>query len=207
MAFFENFPIIGYSITGERPVQRKVVTDILSRVKMLSSIKTQTLVYYTYDVQDGETPEIIASKYYDNSNRHWLILFANDIIDPFYDWPLTYTNFLNYIKDKYGSYQLAQTTIHHYEKVITKIDSVTNTTTVRRYIIDQGTYNNLPSTNTQSYNLQDGNVLKIITEKKIVYSYDYEEELNESKRKIKIIDKKYVTQIENELTALLSTNV
>ena len=93
MAYFENFSFIGYDISQQKPTQRKIVTDILSRVKVLSSIKDESYVYYLYDIQDGDTPEIIASKYYDNPNRHWIILLANDITDPIYDWPLTYSNF------------------------------------------------------------------------------------------------------------------
>lgn len=207
MAYFENFTIVGYNITGDRPVQRRLVTDILSRVKMLSSIKNESLVYYLYDIQDGDTPEILASKYYDNPNRHWLILLANDIIDPIYDWPLSYSNFQNFIKEKYGSFENATTTIHHYEKVITKIDSVTKTVNTHRYIIDANTYASMASTNTQTYNLKDGNTVTITTSKNILYAYEYEDELNESKRKIKIIDKRYANQIEKELTSLLAENV
>jgi hypothetical protein len=207
MAFFENFTLVGYSITGENPVQRKIVTDILSRVNMLSSIKNQTLVYYLYDVQDGETPEIIASKYYDSPNKHWIILLANDIIDPYYDWVLSSTNFESYINSKYGSFTNATTQIHHYEKIITKTDSVTRTISVKRYEIDSGTYSSLPSSSIETFNLKDGNSVQVKTTKNIVYAYDYENELNESKRKIKIIDKTYVPQIEKEMVALLNTNV
>ena len=124
MAFFQNFPTFPYDIEGTRPNKYRLATDIFCRVKMLDSIKNQTLVYYYYDIQEGDTPEIIAGKYYDNPNRHWIVLLANDIIDPIYDWPLTYQNFINYVKGKYGSIENAQTTVHHYEKIITKIDSV-----------------------------------------------------------------------------------
>ena len=207
MAFFENFTLVGYNITGETPVKTNIVTNILARVKMMESIKNETLVYYLYDVQEGDTPEIIASKYYDNPNRHWVVLLANDIVDPNYDWPLNSANFDAYIESKYGSFSTASTQIHHYEKVITKTDSVTKTVTTKRYQIDSNTYTSMASSDIQTYNLKDGNTVTIVTTKNIVYAYDYEIELNESKRKIKIIDKKYVSQIENELSALLATNV
>lgn len=207
MSFFENFTLVGYNITGEKPAKNNIVTNILARVKMLESIKNETLVYYLYDVQDGDTPEIIASKYYDNPNRHWVVLLANNIVDPQYDWPLNAINFQEYINSKYGSYAIASTQIHHYEKVITKTDSVTKTITTNKYEIDANTYANMASTDTQTYNLKDGNTVIVVTTKNIVYAYDYENSLNESKRKIRIIDKKYVPQIENELSALLATNV
>ena len=207
MAYFENFSFIGYDISQQKPTQRKIVTDILSRVKVLSSIKDESYVYYLYDIQDGDTPEIIASKYYDNPNRHWIILLANDITDPIYDWPLTSDNFETYINSKYGSYAVASTQVHHYEKIITKTDSVTRTVTTRRFQIDANTYAGLASSTTETINLKDGNTVTIVTTKNVVYAYDYENNLNESKRKIRIIDKKYAPQIENELIALLATNV
>ena len=41
----------------------------------------------------GDTPEIIASKYYGDPEKHWIVLLANDIINPFFDFPLNYQEF------------------------------------------------------------------------------------------------------------------
>ena len=162
------------------------------------------IVYYTYSIQNGDTPEILASKYYDNPNRHWIILYANDIVDPVYDWPLSTRDFANFIDAKYGSYANASTGIHHYEKVITKTDSLTQTVTINKHELDYNTYSNLASSTTETINFTNGNAVTIVTTKAAVTYYDYENDLNESKRDIKIIDKSYVAQIENELTALLA---
>lgn len=205
MAFFEKFPFIAYDINGTKPNKFRLVTNIFSRVKMLDSIKNETLVYYTYSIQEGDTPEIIASKYYDNPSKHWIILLANDIIDPVYDWPLSYQNFLNFIKDKYGSIQNAQTTVHHYEKIITKTDSITSTVTIEKHEIDANTYANTASSY-EVFNLQSGNTVKVDITKKAVDCYEYEHDLNESKRQIRIIDKRYADQIENELVGLITNN-
>ena len=85
MAFFQNFPTFPYDIEGTRPNKYRLATDIFCRVKMLDSIKDQTLVYYYYDIQEGETPEMIAHKLYVSPEQHWIILMMNDIIDPYYD--------------------------------------------------------------------------------------------------------------------------
>jgi hypothetical protein len=204
MAYFEKFPLYFYGLSADKSQQPKVVTNILARTKMIDSIKNSSYVYYTYDVQDGDTPEILASKYYDNPNRHWIILFANDIVDPVYDWPLSTRDFANFIDAKYGSYATASTQIHHYEKIITKTDSLTRTVTVNRYEVDSTTYATIPASTFETFDLKDGNSVTIETTKRIVYAYDYENDLNESKRSIKIIDKAYISQIENELMALLA---
>lgn len=203
MAYFENFPLVSYDLDSNK---NKITTNILTRTKIIDSIKNASYVYYTYDVQDGDTPEILSSKYYDDPNKHWIILMANDIIDPVYDWPLSSNDFGNFIVDKYGSYANATNQVHHYEKIITKTDSVTQTTTINKYVIDLDTYNFLPASSYETINLKDGNTVSIQTTKKLVSAYEYENELNESKRTIKIIDRVYVSQIENEFASLMNQN-
>ena len=176
----------------------------MTRAKVLDSIKTNSMIYYTYLVKDGETPEIIAAKYYDNPNRHWIILLANDIIDPQYDWVMSYDVFNNYIIKKYDSIASAKTTISHYTKTITKTDSVTGVQTQTVYVIDQGTYNNLPDSEYQTIGLSSGGAVSIVTTRQVIFAYDDEEAKNEAKRTIKIIDKRYAQQIEKELTDLYS---
>lgn len=206
MAYFSRFPIVNYNIHDTSSLNYKLVSNIFVRAKMLESIKKESLVYYMYQVVDGDTPESIASKYYESANRHWIILLANDIVDPTYDWPLSYSNFVSYIDSKYGSSQNAKSTIHHYQKVITKTDSVTGTISVSRHQVDYNTYANLASSSFETINLKDGNSVQIVITKESVTNYDYEEEENEKKREIKIIDRQYVSAIEQELVSIV-TNV
>jgi hypothetical protein len=206
MAYFTDFPIALYDLTNSSNKSLKLVSNLFVRTRFLPSIENESTVFYKYQISDGDTPEILASKYYGNSNRHWIILLANNITDPTYDWPLTYTNFSSYVENKYGSIATAKTTYHHYEKVVTKTDSVTGTITVNKYELDYNTYANLASSSTETINLKDGNTVQIVTTKNAVSYYDYEEEQNEAKREIKIINAAYALQIEQELFSIL-TNV
>jgi len=206
MAYFTDFPIALYDLTNSSNKSLKLVSNLFVRTRFLPSIENESTVFYKYQISDGDTPEILASKYYGNSNRHWIILLANNITDPTYDWPLTYTNFSSYVENKYGSIATAKTTYHHYEKVVTKTDSVTETITVNKYELDYNTYANLASSSTETINLKDGNTVQIVTTKNAVSYYDYEEEQNEAKREIKIINAAYALQIEQELFSIL-TNV
>ena len=204
MAYFENFPIVGYNLSNSTNQNVKIVSDLFVRARLIPSVRDNSLVYYKYQISDGDTPEILASKYYGDSNRHWIILLFNDINDPVYDWPLTYSNFISYIESKYGSIATAKTTTHHYEKVITKTDSVTGAVTVNKYELDYDTYASLPASNSETINLKDGNTVNIVTTKNAVSCYDYEDEQNELKREIKIVDKSFVNQIETELYAIVT---
>ena len=202
--YFENHPSTLYDLSGKSPSRPIVVKNITARSKLSELIPST--VYYTYQVQEGETPEIIADKYYGSSTRHWIILFANNIVDAQYDWPLSYDAFNKYIVKKYGSIENSKTEIHHYEKSITKTDSYTGVTTTKTYTIDATAYANLPETETQTVNLVNGSTITIVTKRSIVYAYDFEEVENDEKRNIKIVDKVYVGQLEAELSTIFNNS-
>ena len=107
--YFNNFPVIPYDSEGN--YKFKDVTNLLRRVGLRAKVKTNTLLYDTYNVKNGETPESIADKLYNDSELHWVILMINDITDRFHQWPMTESQFLQYINDKYDNVDA----IHHYE--------------------------------------------------------------------------------------------
>ena len=65
----------------------------MARASVIPSVLNNALVYYSYDVQDGDTPEIIAYKYYGDVNRFWIVLYCNQLNDPQWDWPLSSNKF------------------------------------------------------------------------------------------------------------------
>ena len=62
--YFENFPLIPYDSVGNGNF--KLVTNLLKRVAVRSKVKINASYYDTYDVKEGETPEMIADKLYDD---------------------------------------------------------------------------------------------------------------------------------------------
>jgi hypothetical protein len=196
MQYFDTLPKLIYT---DQYGTSSIRTNLLARASLLPSLFKNPLLYYKYDIQEGDTPEIIAHKYYNNSYRYWIVLFANQLLDPQWDWPLSSQQFQNYIEDKYGTEDVYGT-VHHYEKVIT--ESNFDNTTTNAVTIDQDTYNSLVSS-TNTYNLPTGSVTVTITPK-AVSIYDYELSLNESERTINILNSVYVTQLENEFRKLMS---
>jgi len=133
-------------------------------------------------------------------------MMANKIVDPMYDWPLPYQGFINYINNKYGTIANAQNQIYAYQKIITKQDSVTGDITSNTFEIDQNTYNNIPAYTFQEINLIDGSTVSVTTTTNIYYSYQYEQDLNEAKKNIFLIDKIYLQQIDDEFTSLVNNS-
>lgn len=130
--YFGNFPKIQYSISDDKNIKESV-TDIFKRFAILREIMSNASSYVLYEVEDGETPEILAEKVYNDPGAGWIILYANQIIDPQFDWPLSDDNFKKYIISKYGSVANAQTTYHHYEKIVET--TIGDETYTRTYVI------------------------------------------------------------------------
>ena len=53
---------------------------------MNTKVKSNALLYDTYDVKEGETPESIADSLYDDAELHWVIMLVNDITDRYHQW-------------------------------------------------------------------------------------------------------------------------
>lgn len=113
--YFSYFPSTQYTSTEGNT---KKVVDVFRRAKMRDiNTKIKSSVFYKYTIQDGETPEQIADRYYGNTQYYWLILYANNIINVYAQWPKSYQEFERYIISKYGSVEEASNVnnVHHYE--------------------------------------------------------------------------------------------
>lgn len=198
MQYFNTLPKI---IKTDSKGNSILMTNLMARASVLPQLLQNPAVFYHYDIQEGDTPEIIAHKYYGDSYRYWIVLFSNQILDPQWQWPLNTLEFESYLLAKYPSIDIYGTA-HSYEKTITQVDQNTNTTTVNTVTIDEATYNSLPTTTT-SYTLPTGSVT-ISIDKKIISIFDYELNMNESNRNIKLIKSSYVNQLESQLKTLMT---
>jgi hypothetical protein len=197
--YFNNFPKLAYTRDGVT----NLATDLLTRIATIKGNIDDASLYYKYSIQEGDTPEMIASKYYNDPELHWIVLVFNDIIDPFYDWPMHYQQLIDYITNKYGSIANAQSTIDHYEKIIESIDNYSGEITKNVYVIDEETYNNLP-TGSVTKSFANGITVTVNTDKASVTQFDNENIINESKRVINLVRKELIADIKNQFTQLMS---
>lgn len=166
MKYFQFLPSFEYS--------ELAATNIMVRAKVREFVLQNSAVYYKHNIEDADRPDSLASRYYGNSNYTWLIFYANEIYDPFFDWPLSHQALISHLINKVGSLEIAKQTAHHY-----LLDD--------EYVIDQTTYNDV--------NIE-------ASRKSIVSVYDHEMQKNEEKRSIILIDQLYVNQIVNEMKRL-----
>jgi len=213
--YFNYFPKTLYT-ANNRTGNLDTVTNIISRFGFETTLKENSSAFYKYDVQESDTPEIIASKFYGSSERHWIVLMFNDIFDPQYDWPLHYSTLIKYIDKKYSANNYANTAstgvtglswamnvnnVHAYYKVI-KRTNVDNISITEKLEVDANTWANVAPSSV-NYTLQDGSVITLtITKEKETY-YDYENDLNEEKRSIMLVKPEFVSAIEKEFKKVI----
>ena len=93
MKYFENFPVIEYE--GRR------IRDISRRSNFVRAISNNPFLYYPYTVSEGERAEDVANFYYGSVDYVWLVYMANNIIDPYHEWPMDPQTFNDYLVEKY----------------------------------------------------------------------------------------------------------
>ena len=188
--FFQHYPQINYDISGARPIKTKTAINIMVKAKIKNMLTNSIVNYFPYSIPEAERPDITSFKVYGNVKYTWLIFLINDIQDPIFDWPLNSREFGNFIKDKYGTLNDAQTTVHHYEQIIrTRVEATGTTEAIPEKTIE---------VDETSYDALDA------ADRKIIYCYDWEVDRNEAKRDIKLIDRKYVADILSEHSEKLS---
>ena len=155
MSIFTYYPKISYKVDDYnflKAIDINVVTKIKDFLTQYRSIS-----YSPYVVNNGESPDFISYKFYDDPGYDWIIMLTNGVHSIYDDWPRNSETFNTYLISKYGSLQNALSTTKHYYDA-------------NRNIIDVLEYSNLTE---NSRSLQT--------------VYEYELQLNVNKSRIKIL--------------------
>ena len=178
MSYFSKFPKITYDMKGDSV--RKLMPDILRRVKLRATIKSGGMLFDKYDVKEGERPEDVAFKWFGDPELHWIILMTNNVTDRYYGWPMNQVQFAEYITDKYGDNVDA---VHHYE--VTK-DSGRTTSN------GPSDYSHLVEVNSDTANAIS------------ISNRQYEEREQDKKRQIQLLEKSLVGDFIAEFDRLIT---
>lgn len=222
LGYFNYFPKILYTF-DKNTLNQQAVTNIFARSTFLKEVSDNSAIYFKYQVQESDTPEIIAHKIYGSEYRSWIILLFNKYINPMYEFPLKSSVLDDYVVSKYDqTITQAQTTIHHYEQEITKTvtyNGIKFYESAESHIISDKEYNFVTSTlvdrtvpsiadtsltvNSEQKTLDNGQVITVVTRNKAVSNYQHEVNENEKRRTIQLIDPSYVSRIEQEFKQLM----
>lgn len=172
--YFRNFPLIDYTLEGET----KQVLNFIHRWAFNDSVKNNISSWSKWIIRDEDTLFSIAEKLYGSQHQYWIIMMMNDMMDPFFDWPLNETDLKKYIISIYGVENIYNT--HHWEAE--EDDDL--------YSVPAGTKVSID----YPYN------------KVSVSNYDYESILNENKRFIKLLKPSLLGKVLKEKDKILSEN-
>ena len=173
MNFFKYFPTIPYAFNVDDSMFTLTLTNMSVHFIIKQQIKQNITVFYNYIIQDGERPDSLSVKLYGSVAYTWVILLVNNIFTLF-DWPLTASEFNNYIIEKYGSVAAA--------------DAQTVYLTVGGSQVDATTYGLLTSQ-------QQGGTTTM---------YELELSQNDAKRNILIVPAAFIGPLATDLQAAFS---
>ena len=171
MSYFNYFSTILYDPVGDG--NAKLVTDIMTRVRVRANMKKEIIMLDPYDVKENETPEIVADKHHGSTQYHWIVMLLNNISDVNHDWVKSTRQMQKYLLSKYTEAQLTET--HHYETYQTSGD-----TTIKIEVENV----NYPTATA-------------------ITNYEYEIALNEEKREINLLRNDYLGFFEDEFRSLI----
>lgn len=105
--YFSRFPLVDYNGTPAK--------NILARVDFTDETRKNIYINFDYVIQEGlSRQDILSFNYYNSPQYDWLINLSNNVIDPYHDYYMSVSDFKKYIVGKYGSMDIAMSTILFY---------------------------------------------------------------------------------------------
>jgi hypothetical protein len=169
MSYFSLFP--------KTKFMNQDIVNLAVGVKLHDLIKDDAFALLNYAIKDGEAPDTVAFNYYSDPSYAWLVLLSNNIIDPYFEWPLSVYDFEKFINKKYGSIPAAQATTIHCEHNTKNITVSADSLTVSNGV-SAGDYT-------------------------AVDAYTYHDKINENRKFIKLVNSSYLPAVTEQLNNLV----
>jgi len=190
--YFKALPNVDYATALNKAGKKTsvLIKDYFHLLRVREDIFKEDTLYYTYSVQNGERPEQISYKEYGDEQFYWVVLQVNDVVDYYTQWPLSEYELQKFMTKKYGSDE-NQFAVHHHETVET-ID-LTGAIVLPGGLVVAEDY-------VYSYPAVPGSNNFLTSRPAAVTNYDYERKINDNKREIVLIQKKYIYKFQDEYT-------
>ena len=196
MGYFKYVPDFNYV---DRTADAKIgsytkMKNFFRRVKLSDEVFQTATLFEKYQIQGDDRPDNVAHAYYNNAELDWLVLISNNIVNVQTEWPMPQLVFDSFLINKYGTYDELNS-VHHYETIEVK-NSKGMTIVEQGLQVKQGM--------TYTYYEEDQDTFVTTGDATLpVTNYQYETELEESKRNISLIRAKYLPVILDEIEKLM----
>ena len=172
--FFKDFPVIQYDVLNNG--QKVEVKNFLRRFDFIEKIKRNASIYIKWVVRDEDTPQVISHKLYNSTHYYWIVLMINNMLDPYFSFPLNDDELYKYTEVKYGIENVH--VLHHYESV----DTAEIQDLPKGIIVDED-----------------------YPHKVLISNLEYEVKNNDTKRKIMMLKPEYLEQVVSEMNNIFQT--
>ena len=182
-SYFRQLPNLDYpSLTNDRTsaYDFQVVKNLFKRAVLRDDIFGEITAFEKYTVEGDERPDQTAQKIYQDPALDWVVLTTNNIIHVRDEWPMSNSDFLEYLNTKYTAEELSN--IHHYETKIIR-DSRGKLIQPEGLRVPAG----------HSITFLDRGVLKTESRLTSFTFLENETNLNDAKRQINILRRPYLT--------------
>ena len=194
MNYFDLFPNVELpSFSDKRRSSYDYITlkNFFKRGKIRDDIYGSVTAFSKYMVLDGERPDTVARKLYDNEQLDWIVLLSNNIINVQDEWPMGQYEFQRYLDNKYTKEQLSE--IHHYETNEIRYGDI--------LLLQKGLV--VDSDFTFKYSTPDGSNQSVNSVESVSY-LKYEIDKNDEKRSINVLRKKYIGTIIDDMREIMT---
>ena len=196
--YFRYYPQTQYAFAnGSFTIEKSVKNISLKTVLMDNLSQDDPYIFLRYTISEDEKAEDIADFYYDDPAMSWLVYFANDIVDPYTQWPKTYENFTEYFRKKYASQALPTGT----DAIVWGQDTTRTDNIVHWKNTDDETMLISPDSYIRAQTFNGDFVAGDWT---AVRRFDYEMEENENMRNILLVNTSYAPIVLENLRSLLN---
>ena len=189
-----NFEYVNRTKDGQFISNYTQVKNFFKKGRMREDIFQDLTIFEKYNIKGDDRPDNVANEIYGDPTLDWVVLTSNNIINIYNEWPLTQQVFEDYILDKYGSYEKLDET-HHYES-----NEVKDSTGL--IIFPRGVQVSAAQSVSYYEPTRDEQVT-VNPISKAVTNYQYEEEINNKKRRIFLLKPSYLNVVFDDLEEMM----
>ena len=195
--YFRNLPDFEYvnrTKDGRYLSNYTQVKNLFKKGKLREDIFQDLTVFEKYNIEGDDRPDNVAFKIYGNAQLDWVVMMSNNIINLYNEWPMSQQSFETYLLDKYGTDEKLNE-IHHYES-----NEVKDTTGV--IIFPKGVQVSAAQSVSYHEPMTDEQVV-VNPISRAVTNYEYEENINNEKRRIYLIKPMYLSVVFDDLEEMM----
>ena len=195
--YFRNIPDFEYvnrTKDGQFISNYTQVKNFFKKGKLREDLFQDLTVFEKYSIKGDDRPDNVANEIYGDANLDWVVLLSNNIINIYNEWPLNQQAFESYVLDKYKTLEKLSEN-HHYESNEVKDSSGV-------IIFPKGVRVSAAQSVSYFEPLSDEQVT-VNPVSKAVTNYQYEQSVNDKKRRIFLIKPIYLNVVFDDLEEMM----